>query len=96
LDTPFQSIEHSTTNLWPSIVQEIRNNAPIKSSHEVMEAYLRENVPTIEDFYVGPLCNKPRDPFSPKDDVVEGQMLIVQSPNQDCVIWLGREKGSVY
>jgi hypothetical protein len=23
-------------------------------------------------------------------------MLIVQSPDQDCVIWLGREKGSVY
>ena len=23
-------------------------------------------------------------------------MFIVQSPKQDCVIWLGREKGSVY
>jgi hypothetical protein len=75
--TPFQSIEHSTTNFWPSIVEEIRNNDPIKFSHETMKVYFRENVPTIEDFYVGPLCNKPSDPLSPKDNVVEGQMLIV-------------------
>jgi hypothetical protein len=25
LDTPFVNIEHSRNNLWPSIVQEIRN-----------------------------------------------------------------------
>jgi len=92
LDTPFQSIGHSTTNFWPSTMHEIRNNAPIKSSHEVMEAYLRKNVPKFEDFYIGPLCNKHRDPFSSKSDVVERQMFIIQSLDQDCVIWLAREK----
>jgi len=96
LDTQFLSIEYSTTNFWPSTVQEIRNNAPTKSSHEVMETYLRENSSTIEDCYVGPLCNKPKDPFSPMDDAVGVQILIVQSPKQDCVILLGRENGSVY
>jgi hypothetical protein len=42
------------------------------SSLEIMKAYLRENVSTIEDCYVGPQCNKPRDAFSLKDDVLEG------------------------
>lgn len=60
-------------------MQDIRNNASIKSSHEVMEGYLRENVLTIEDRYVGSLCSEPIDAFSPKEDVVEGQILIVQS-----------------
>ena len=61
-----------------------------------MEAYLSENVPTIEYFYIGHLCSKPRDAFSPKEDVVEGQMLIVQSPKWDYAIWLDRENGSVF
>lgn len=58
------------------------NNAPIKYAHEVMEAYLKENAPTIEDCYVGPLCNNPGVLFSP-NDVVEGYMLIVQSLDWD-------------
>jgi hypothetical protein len=86
------SIEHLKTNLWPSIVKEIRNIAPIESSHEFMEVYLRENVPITEDCYIGPLCNMPRNPFSSKDGVVEGKMLIVQSPHKYCVIWLCRKK----
>ena len=61
-----------------------------------MEAYLREYVPTIKDFYVGPLCNKPRDPLSPQDVVVEGKMLIVQSQDQRYLVCLGRENGNVY
>jgi hypothetical protein len=38
-----------------------------------MESYLRDNVHTIEDHYIGPLCNKPIDEFSPREDVVEGK-----------------------
>lgn len=81
---------------WPSTLQDIKSIDPINSSHDVMEAYLRENVPTIEDYYVGPLCSRPKDDFSSKEDIVEGQMLIVRSPDLDCAIWLGMARGSVH
>jgi hypothetical protein len=42
----------------------------------------------IEDCYVGPLCNNPRDELCPKDVVVEEQMLIVWSSIPHCAIWL--------
>ena len=76
-------------------MQEKRKNTSIKDAHEDMEAYLRENVPTINDCYIGPLCNKPIDVFYLRDNVIEGQMLMVQSLNPYCAIWLGREKGHV-
>ena len=56
---------------------------------------MKEKVPTIEDFYVDTLCNKPKYPFSKKDDVVKGQMIKVHYPNLDCSTWLGKSKGSV-
>lgn len=68
----------------------------LKVAHGVMEVYSRENVPTINNCYVKPLCNKSRDPFSPKDVVLEGQMFIVHSRHQDYVTLLGRENVSVY
>ena len=39
-------------------------NKPIKTTHEVMEACLRENVPTIQECYIGPLCSKSTNAFS--------------------------------
>lgn len=77
-------------------MKNIRNNPLIKLSHEVMEACLKENVDTIEDLYATPLCSKPRDVLFPKEDVVYGQILIIQLLEKYCVIWLGREKGSLY
>ena len=65
------------------------------SSYEAMEAYLRDNFLTIDYCYVGPISNNLGDAFYPKDDAVQGKMLIVQSPYQDCAIWLGRVVGSV-
>jgi hypothetical protein len=53
-------------------------------------------VHTIEVFHIGPLCNNLRDLFSTRDDAIEKQMPIVQSLGLDCVIWLGRAKGSVF
>jgi hypothetical protein len=61
-----------------------------------MEVFLSENVPIIQDFYVGPLCNKPRYTFYPNDEVIEEQIIIIQSWKQDCAIWLNMENGSVY
>ena len=61
-----------------------------------MEEYLRENVPTIEDCYVGSRCSKPRDKSSPQADVVEGQMVILHSLEVDCAIWLGMVEGSIH
>ena len=61
-----------------------------------MDAYLKENVPALQDCYVGPVCNKPRDEFIPRVDVVKGQMVIVQSPELDCAIWLGMAIGDIY
>ena len=46
--------------------------------------------------YVGPTCNKPRDEFIPRVDVVKGQMGIMQSPEPDCAIWLGRVIDDIY
>ena len=40
------------------------------SSYEAMEAYLRENVATIDDCYVVPISSNPRDSLYLKDDVV--------------------------
>ena len=58
-----------------------------------MEAYLRDNVTTIEDCYVGPQSSKRRYAFNPKLDVVKGQMVIVQSSVPYCVISLRIGKG---
>lgn len=40
-----------------------------------MEAYLRENMQTIEGFHIGPLFNMPIDEFSIREDVFEGKRL---------------------
>ena len=61
-----------------------------------MDAYLKENVPAFDDFYVEIACNKPRNEFIPRMDVVKRQMVIVQSLDPDCAIWLGREIGDIY
>jgi hypothetical protein len=55
-----------------------KNNIDIQPPHiEIIESYLRNNVHTIDDHYVEPLCKKSRVELSPKENVVEGQMLIV-------------------
>ena len=96
LDSPFKSIDLSASNFWPSTEQDIHNSGPTKSSHEIMDAYLKENVLAIDDCYVRPAFNKPRDEFIPRVDVAKGQMVIVQSPDPDCAIWLGRAIGDTY
>lgn len=57
---------------------------------------LKEDIPITENCYISPLCNKPRDPFSRKNDVTYWQKQIVQSPNQDYVICLSREREFFY
>ena len=42
-----------------------------------MDAYCKENVLAVEDFYFGTVFNKLRDEFVPRVDVVKGQMVIV-------------------
>ena len=42
-----------TCNFWLSTLQDIINIAHRKSSHDVMEAYLKENVPKIVYLFVG-------------------------------------------
>ena len=49
LDMPFRSVNHSTTHFYPYTLQEIKKKGPTMSSYEVMEAYFRENFPTIDD-----------------------------------------------
>ena len=61
-----------------------------------MDAYLKENFSAFEDFYVGHVCNNPRDEFIPRINVIKGQMVIVQSPEIDCAIWLGGVIGDNY
>ena len=61
-----------------------------------MEEYLKENVSIAMDYYVISSCNTPWNPFSRNDDDVHGKMLIVQSLDQDCMIWLNKEKESVH
>ena len=78
MGNPFESVDLSTTNLFPLTSQDIHHSEPTNFEHEIMYAYLKENVPAFEDYYVGFVCNKPRNEFIPRLDVVKGQMVIVQ------------------
>ena len=78
------------------MVKETRNNTHIEPSHEVMEAYVRENVHTLKHHYVQSLCKKSRDALSPRDGVVEVQTLIISSLDPNIVIRLAREKEIFY
>ena len=77
-------------------MQDITNIIALKFPHDIMESYFKGNVPVIKHYYIGYLRSKPKDDFPPKTNVVEGQMVIAHSPNQDYAIWLGMEKGSVH
>ena len=81
----------SETNFWPSTRQDIRNSEPTRFEHEIMDSYLKQNVHALEDLYVGTVCNKTRDEFILRVDVVKSQMFIVQSRDSNCAILLGGE-----
>ena len=68
----------------------------MRYENEIMDSYMKEDIPAFEYYYVGSTCNKPLDEFVPRMDGVKGQMVIVQSPKIDYVIWLGREISDIY
>ena len=79
MGSPFESVDLLETNFWSPTSHDIRNSELTKFEHEIMDAYLKENFLAFEDFYVGPVCNKPRDEFIPRVDIVKGQMDIMKS-----------------
>ena len=96
MDNPFKRVNQSATNFWPSISLDIRNSEPTRYEYEIMDSYLKENVPALEDFYVGLVRNKTRYEFLPRVGVVKVQIFIVQSEKQYCEIWLGRVIGDIH
>ena len=63
------------------------------------ETHLRENVPTIDNFYVGPIHNKPIDPFFLKDvnccKKTNVHNTITRSTSCN-VVWYGKKNQNLY